>query len=444
MEECGHFDVLIFEVEIDNSICHFTIIYFHSMQTLISNIGQLLGIREDQKKVLRGKELNELKGLSNAWLLINDGIIADYGLMTDLEDISNVKKIDANGGLVFPGFCDSHTHLVYAETREGEFEDRIRGLTYEEVAARGGGILNSVEKLRTLSEDELYERSYARCLEVLRMGTTSIEIKSGYGLNLESELKMLRVARRLNEELPLNVKTSLLAAHAFPPEFADDHEGYVNHICKHIIPAAASEGVADYIDVFCERGYFNSEQTDRILACGGEHGMRPKVHVNQFSSCGGVQVSIKHGALSIDHLEVMKDFDLRDVVESDTIATALPACSFFLTIPYTPGREIIDNDGLLALATDYNPGSSPNGNMAFVMSLACIKMNMTPQEALNASTLNGAAAMELSEVTGSITRGKRADLIVTQPMKNLAQVPYHFGSNSISMVFAAGISVRSS
>lgn len=414
------------------------------MQTLIKNIGQLLGIREDGKKVLRGEDLKEVQGLKNAWLLIDGQRISDYGSMNDLPKIKADEEVDAGGGLLFPGYCDSHSHLVFAETREGEFEDRIKGLSYEEVAARGGGILNSVKKLRNLSEDELFARSKERCLEVMRMGTTSIEIKSGYGLDLESEMKMLRVARRLDAELPINIKTSLLAAHAFPTEFAEDHEGYVDHICEVIIPAVAKEGLADYIDAFCERGYFNSEQTDRILEVGAAHGMKPKVHVNQFSSCGGVQVSIKHKAVSVDHLEVMSDYDLKDLLESETIATALPACSFFLTIPYTPARDIIDQGGLLALATDYNPGSSPTGNMGFVMSLACIKMNMTPQEALNASTLNGAAAMEISEETGSISRGKKADFIITRAMRNLALVPYHFASESIAQVYVGGERVKSS
>ena len=289
-----------------------------------------------------------------------------------------------------------------------------------------------------MSEEELFQSSMQRCREVMRMGTTSIEIKSGYGLDLESELKMLRVARRLGEELPLQVKTTLLAAHAFPPEYAEDHEGYIDLICQTIIPRVAKEGLADYIDAFCERGYFSADQCARILEAGKQYGLRPKVHVNQFSSCGGVQLGLAYNALSLDHLEVMEQADFDELPESETITTALPACSFFISIPYTPVREILSSDGIVALATDYNPGSSPTGNMGFVMSLACIKMNMTPQEALNAATLNGAAAMELSHNTGSITQGKRADLIITRPMDALAQLPYDFAGNNISQVLVGG------
>lgn len=422
-------------------LCHSVSIheqtYIRSVKQLIYNISQLLGIREDSKTSLSGAELGQLKGYSDAWLLIDNGRISDYGPMTKLPE-GDFSRVDAQGGLVIPGFCDSHSHLVYAETREGEFEDRIRGLSYEEVAARGGGILNSVAKLRQLSEDELYARSYERCKAIMAMGTTSIEIKSGYGLDLESELKMLRVARRLDAALPINIKTTLLAAHAFPTEYAENKAGYVDLICEQIIPEAAKQGLADYVDAFCERGYFDAAQTERILAAGKAHGLRAKVHVNQFTSCGGVQASIAHDALSLDHLEVLEGSDLKDICESEVIATALPACSLFITIPYTPARDIIDGGGKLALATDYNPGSSPTGNMVFVMSLACIKMGMTPQEALNAATLNGAAAMELSSETGSITRGKRADLIITKPMQNLAILPYHIGHQPITAVFHGG------
>jgi len=407
------------------------------MRTLIHSIHQLHGIREDGLHVLRGKELSQLESLDNAWLLIDNGQIADYGSMSDMPS-GDLFRVDAKGGSVIPAFNDSHSHIVFAATREGEFEDRIKGLSYEEIAARGGGILNSVSKLRSMSEDELFDQSMARCKSVMRQGTANIEIKSGYGLDIASEIKMLRVARRLGDTLPMLVKTTLLAAHAFPAEYAHDHDAYVDLICNEIIPAVAAEGLADYIDAFCERGYFDAEQTSRVLAAGVKAGMRPKVHVNQFSSCGGVQASIANNALSVDHLEVMQDSDLDDLVTSATIATALPACSFFLTIPYTPARDIIDGNGLLALATDYNPGSSPTGNMGFVLSLACIKMNMTPQEALNAATLNGAAAMELSLITGSITRGKRADIILTKPIEQLSLLPYAFADVNIKQVWVNG------
>ncbi|NNC82026.1 MAG: imidazolonepropionase [Flavobacteriales bacterium] len=408
------------------------------MSTLITHIGTLLGIREDGKLRLRGAELRETGSLNDAWLICQDGEIKDYGPMAELPDHAGMVTIDARGGHVIPAYCDSHTHIVFAQTREGEFQDRIAGLSYEQIAQRGGGILNSVEKLRAMPEEELYEASYRRCLEIMQQGTGSIEIKSGYGLDTASELKMLRVARRLGEALPLQVKTTLLAAHAYPREFADDHAGYIDLICDEIIPHVAEEGLADYIDAFCERGYFDAQETERILEAGQKYGLRPKVHVNQFSSCGGIQSSLKYDALSVDHLEVMEGSDLEDVCQSDTIATALPACSFFIDIPYTPARDIIDSNGLLALATDYNPGSSPTGNMSFVLSLACIRMNMHPIEALNAATLNGAAAMELSDTTGSITRGKRADLIITRPMKEFALLPYRFADRMIERVVLNG------
>jgi len=379
-----------------------------------------------------------MSSLEDAWLLIQDDLIADYGKMSAPYQAEVDEHIDAKKGLVLPSYCDSHSHLVFAQGRELEFEDRIKGLSYEEIAARGGGILNSVDTLRAMSEEELFQRSSKRAWELIRTGTAALEIKSGYGLDVESEMKILRVAKRIGKELPLTVKTTFLGAHAFPKEFEDDPDAYVNLIIKNMIPAIAAEGLADYIDVFCERGYFDKIQMEQIILAGMEHGMRPKVHVNQFSSIGGLQVALKHNALSVDHLEVMTDHDLADVCSSETIATALPACSFFIKIPYAPGRQIIDEGGILALATDFNPGSSPCSDMNFVMSLACIQMGLSPQEALAAATLNGAAAMELSEKMGSISKGKMANLIITDPMLQLAQIPYYFSRHVVSQVIIEG------
>ena len=406
---------------------------------LIQNIRAIHGIREDGKTRLSGGELGQERTMENAWLLVRGGTIEDFGSMDKLPTVTTEREVlDAEKGMILPGFCDSHTHLVFAEDRDQEFEDRILGLSYEEVAQRGGGILNSVTRLRELSEDELFERSLVRAKAAIMKGTTLMEIKSGYGLDFENERKMLRVAKRLEEELPIRIKTTLLAAHAFPKEFAEDKEGYVQHIIDRIIPDICEEGLADYIDAFCERGYFSAAQTDRILEAGVAHGLKPKVHVNQFSSCAGIQISLKHRAVSVDHLEVMHGTDLEDLLETDTIATALPACSFFLGIPYTPARDIIDGGGTIALATDFNPGSSPTHDMRFVWSLACLKMDMTPTEALHALTLNGAAAMEMSDHFGSITIGKQADLILTKPMERLASIPYRFTEDPIKHVFVGG------
>jgi imidazolonepropionase len=408
-------------------------------RTLIHNISRIEGIVAAGIKSLRGTEMADMQSIENGWLLMEGDRISAFGSSEDVLPEKIDARIDAEQGLVMPSYCDSHSHLVFARGRETEFEDRIKGLSYEEIAERGGGILNSVDKMRSMSEDELYERSEARAWEAIRSGTGALEIKSGYGLDTESEAKILRVARRLGTELPLEVKTTFLGAHAFPREFQEDQDAYIDKIKNAMIPAIAAEGLADYIDVFCERGYFDKIQMEEILIAGIAHGMKVKVHVNQFSSIGGLQMALKHNALSVDHLEVMTEHDIEDICASDTIATALPACSFFIKIPYTPGRQIIDDGGILALATDFNPGSSPCSNMNFVMSLACIHMGMTPAEALAASTLNGAAAMELSEEMGSITVGKRANLIITRPMHSLAQIPYYFAKDPIHKVILSGI-----
>lgn len=380
----------------------------------------------------------EMQSIENAWLLMEGDRIKSFGSMDELPKEAVDLKIDAQGGLLIPSYCDSHTHLVFARGRETEFEDRIKGLSYEEIAERGGGILNSVDKMRAMSEEELYERSAARAWEAIRKGTGALEIKSGYGLDTESEMKILRVARRLGKELPIPVKTTFLGAHAFPREFLEDQDAYLDKIMNAMLPAIADAGLADYVDVFCERGYFDKTQMEQILLAAKERGIKAKVHVNQFSSIGGLQMAIKHEALSVDHLEVMTDHDLEDICASETIATALPACSFFINIPYTPARHIIDEGGILALATDFNPGSSPCSNMNFIMSLACIQMGLTPRESLAASTINGAAAMDLSHEVGSITPGKRANMVITKPMHSLAQIPYYFASDPISKIILSG------
>ncbi|MEX1000538.1 MAG: imidazolonepropionase [Crocinitomicaceae bacterium] len=401
---------------------------------LIKNIKGLAGILEDNKSPLKRDDLDCLNTIENAFLAIENGRISMYGKMDDLAGITDwndLEVIDAEGKYVFPAFCDSHTHLVFAKTREDEFVDRIKGLSYEEIGKKGGGILNSAQKLADMPEEQLLEDSLKRLEFVKSLGTGAIEIKSGYGLSLEAELKMLRVIKQLKERSDLTIKSTFLGAHAFPKTFKDDHEGYVKLIIEAMIPQIAEEGLADYIDVFCERNYFTADQTDRILAAGVAAGLKPKTHVNQFSVMGGVQTSVKHGAVSVDHLEELSDQDVETLKNSTTIATALPSCSFFLSIPYTPIRKLIENNVACALATDFNPGSTPSGNMQFVNALACIKMKMTPEEALNATTINGAYAMEVADEVGSITVGKKANLIITKAIPSLAYLPYSFGENVV-------------
>ena len=402
--------------------------------TLIKNIKELVGILENNSSPLKGAELGKLATISNAYLAIEDGRIADYGKMEDLAglaDWTNVEVIDAEDRFVMPAFCDSHSHLVFAKTREDEFVDRIKGLTYEEIGKKGGGILNSARKLADMTEDELVADALKRLALVKSLGTGAIEIKSGYGLSVEAELKMLRVIKRLQAESDLTIKATFLGAHAFPERFKDNHEGYVSEIINEMIPAVAAESLAEYIDVFCERNYFTADQLDRILAAGAAHGLKAKIHVNQFSVMGGVGIGVKHKAISVDHLEELAAEDISSLQSSTTIATALPSCSFFLSIPYTPIRSLIEGGVACALATDYNPGSTPSGNMQFVNSLACVKMNMTPAEAFNASTINGAYAMELGAELGSITIGKKANLILTKPMPSFDYMAYSFGENVV-------------
>lgn len=401
---------------------------------LIKNIKGLAGILEENVAPLRGSDLDNLTVIEHAFLAIEDGNISMYGKMEDLAGITDwtdLEVIDADGKFVLPAFCDSHSHLVFAKTREGEFVDRIKGMSYEEIGKKGGGILNSARKLADMSEDQLVEDGLQRLELIKSTGTGAIEIKSGYGLSVEAELKMLRVAKRLNELSDVTIKTTFLGAHAFPTEYKDNQEGYVDLIIKEMIPKVVSENLAEYIDVFCERNYFTAEQLDRILEAGVKAGLKPKIHVNQFSVMGGVGIGVKHGAVSVDHLEELADEDVQALRGSSTIATALPSCSFFLSIPYTPIRKLIENDVACALATDYNPGSTPSGNMQFVNALACIKMKMTPNEALNATTINGAYAMEIADNFGSITIGKKANLVITKAIPSLDYIPYSFGENIV-------------
>ena len=408
------------------------------MQILFINIKQLLQIREQNVTRLSGTEMGKLPFLDDAYLLTENEKILDFGPMSKLGEIDAEKIIDATGKMLLPAWCDSHTHLVYAGNREDEFVDRIHGLSYEEIASRGGGILNSAEKLKNTSEEDLFDQSVKRLEEIMSLGTGAVEIKSGYGLSKESEIKMLRVIQRLNQEFPIEIKATFLGAHAIPKEFADKPDDYVDSICSDMIPEIGSSKLADFIDVFCEKGYFSVAQTEKIMKMGREYGMIPKIHVNQFNSIGGIQAGIRHQALSVDHLEVMLPEDFAALKASEVMPVALPSCSYFLGIPYTPARAIIDQGMPLALATDFNPGSTPSGNMNFVVSTACIKMRMSPEEAINAATVNGAFAMNLSESHGSITRGKRANLILTKEIPSYGFLPYAFGSNLIDKVMING------
>ncbi len=408
------------------------------MQTLIINIQELLQIRDSSVLKVSGAEMAELPSIKNAYLLINDDVIQDFGSMEKCPKLNDVNLIDATGKTVLPTWCDSHTHIVYAGNRSQEFVDRINGLTYEQIAERGGGILNSAAKLQETSEDELYEQSKIRLEEVMKLGTGAVEIKSGYGLTAENEIKMLRVVKRLKENYPIAVKATFLGAHAYPSEFKNNHQGYIDQIIHEMIPRIAQENLAEYIDAFCESGYFSVEETAQILKSGQEHGLIPKIHVNQFNVIGGVALGVQYNALSVDHLELVSDEDILALQNSDTMPVALPSCSYFLSIPYTPARKMLQAGLPLALATDFNPGSTPSGNMNFVVATACIKMKMTPEEAINAATINGAYAMGLSQTHGSITVGKKANLIITRPIPSFYQLPYAFGSNLIDQVIING------
>jgi imidazolonepropionase len=408
------------------------------MTTLIVNIKELLQVRENSVLKVSGAEMAILPTIKNAFLLIKDDLIADYGSMDNLPKITVDITIDATGKIILPSWCDSHTHIVYAGNREQEFVDRINGMTYEEIANRGGGILNSAKKLNETSEEEIYNQSKARLEEVIQLGTGAVEIKSGYGLTVEGELKMLRVIQQLSQNYPITIKATFLGAHAFPTIFKDNKKGYIDSIINEMLPEIAKNKLADFIDIFCETGYFSVEETEQIMEAGIQFGLKPKIHVNQFNSIGGIQSGVKYNALSVDHLEIMKLEDIEALKNTETMPVALPSCSYFLSIPYTPAREMIAAGLPLALATDYNPGSTPSGNMNFVVATACIKMKMTPEEAINAATINGAYAMGISKTHGSITKGKKANLIITKAIPSYYQLPYAFGSNLIDKIILDG------
>ena len=408
------------------------------MTKLFINIKELIQVRDISVKKVSGKSMSVLPTIKNAFLLIKDDLIADFGSMDNLPKISVDETIDVTGKMILPSWCDSHTHIVYAGNREQEFVDRINGLSYEEIAKNGGGILNSAKKLQETSEEELYNQSAKRLQEVIALGTGAIEIKSGYGLTVEAELKMLRVIKKLKENYNIPIKATFLGAHAIPQEYKDNKEGYISLIIDEMLPKITKENLADFIDVFCEVGYFSVEDTDLILSAAKQYGLIPKVHVNQFNSIGGIQVSVKQNALSVDHLEVLEKEDIEELINSETMPVALPSCSYFLSIPYTPAKDIILAGLPLALATDYNPGSTPSGNMNFVVSTACIKMKMTPEEAINAATINGAFAMNLENKVGSISQGKLANLIITKEIPSYGFIPYSFGTNLIETVYLKG------
>lgn len=417
------------------------------MKTLIRNIGQIAGIVEAGVMRKEGASMSETGTLENAWLLIEDDKIACFGPMSDCPDLSqesgqdSFDVIDADGGFVLPAFCDSHSHIVFAGTREQEFLDKIKGLSYAEIAAHGGGILNSADLLHNTSEDELYRQAMERVNEMIAKGTGAIEIKSGYGLSTQDELKILRVIKRIRENSPAIIKSTFLGAHAVGRAFAGRQSEYVDHVCNEMIPAVAAENLADFVDVFCEEGFFTTEETDRILTAGEQYGMRVKLHANQLAVSGGVQVGVKHNALSVDHLESTTDEEIRVLKDSCTMPTMLPGASFFLRMQYGKALDFINSGLGIALASDYNPGSSPCGDMRFVMSLGCIQMRLTPIQALNACTLNSAYAMGISDVAGSITAGKLANLIITKRIPSLTWIPYCYQTPFIDRVILRGRTV---
>ena len=409
------------------------------MATLISNIKQLVGVREEPK-LLKGKDLSILPSIENAYMIIEKGLIAEYGSMQNIKhQTSNFKQtIDASGQFILPCWCDSHTHLVFAASREEEFVDKLKGMSYEEIAAKGGGILNSAKKLNAMSEDELFNVSFKRLNEVIKLGTGAIEIKSGYGLSVEGELKMLRVIKRLRETSPIPIKTTFLGAHTYPLEYRENHKRYIDIIINEMLPVIAKEKLADYIDVFCENGFFSPEETETICKAGMRQGLKAKIHANQLNFSGGVEIGIKLNAVSVDHLETVNGDIITKLANSQTIGTLLPTAAFFLRMPFQPARQMIDTGCAIALASDYNPGSSPSGNMNLVVAMSCTGMKMLPEEAINAATLNGAFAMELQDETGSLTIGKKANLIFTKTIPSLAYLPYAFGSNLIDKVMISG------
>lgn len=407
------------------------------MNILFVNIKELLQVRENTVDFLSGKEMGQLPTLKNAFLLVKDGLIDDFGSMKECPKV-DIETVDATGKMLLPSWCDSHTHLVYAGNRENEFVDRINGLSYAEIADNGGGILNSAKRLREITESELYNQSKKRLEEIIHLGTGAVEIKSGYGLTKDAELKMLRVIKKLKENYPIEIKATFLGAHAVPAEYNSNKEGYLQMLITDILPMIEKENLADFIDIFCETGYFSVDDTQLILEAGKKHGLQGKIHVNQFNAMGGIQVGVANGVLSVDHLEVMRTEDIEALRNTLTMPVALPSCSYFLSIPYTPARKMIDEGLPLALATDYNPGSTPSGNMNFVIATACIKMKMTPEEAINAATINGAYAMNVLDKVGSITKGKLANLILTKEINSYNFIPYSFGNHCMEKVYLKG------
>ncbi len=416
-----------------------------SERLLVKNAKALVGTHSPGTERVAGSAMRNLPVQENAWLMAEDGIITAIGTDANwpgITDWNGLEVIDATDRYVLPGWCDPHTHAVFAASRESEFVDRINGLGYHEIAAKGGGILNSAAKLRAMGEDELFDLAVERVRTMMHQGTVAIEIKSGYGLDLQSELKMLRVAKRIREVLPLQVRSTLLAAHAIPQEYKLHRDKYVSLVVNEIIPQVAEEGLAQFVDCFCETNYFTVAEMERVLAAGAAHGLRAKVHVNQFTSIGGIQAAVAQGALSVDHLEVMEEADFTALAGSSVMPTLLPSCSFFLRIPYAPARALIEHGLPVALATDFNPGTTPSGNMNLVVALACIKLRMLPEEAINAATINAAAAMDLGNELGSLTLGKRASFNITKPVPSIAFLPYAFGSTHIDSVIIDGKTIR--
>jgi len=409
------------------------------MATFIANIKQLVNVREESR-LLKGKDLSVLPAIENAYLIIENGLIAEYGSMSNLKpQTSNFKQtIDATGQFILPCWCDSHTHIVFAASREEEFVDKIEGMSYEEIAAKGGGIINSAKKLNAMGENELFDVSWRRLNEVIKLGTGAIEIKSGYGLSVEGELKMLRVIKRLKEVSPIPIKATFLGAHTYPLVYKENHQEYIDLIINEMLPVIAKEKLSDYIDVFCENGFFSTEETETICKAGMRYGLKVKIHANQLNFSGGVETGIKLDAVSVDHLETVNGDIISKLANSQTIGTLLPTAAFFLRMPFQPARQMIDAGCAIALASDYNPGSSPSGNMNLVVAMSCTGMKMLPEEAINAATLNGAFAMELQDEVGSITVGKKANLIFTKPIPSLAYLPYSFGTNLIDKVMING------
>lgn len=414
------------------------------MKILITNIKELIGVDDKARLLVKGADMANLNTIKNAYLLINGELIEDYGKMEDfseskLGDVDAIQEIDASCRMVFPSFCDSHTHIVYAGSREIEYSDKIRGLSYEEIAKRGGGILNSAKLLHETSEAELYEQAMQRVHEIISQGTGAVEIKSGYGLNTEDELKMLRVIKKIKETSPLIVKSTFLGAHAFPAEYKEKPDEYVDLIINEMIPQVAAEELADFIDVFCDKGFFTVEQTDRILIAGIKYGMRPKIHANELAKSGGIQVGVKYDALSVDHIEYTEEEEIKALLNSETMPTILPGAAFFLNMPYSPAREMMKAGLPVAIASDYNPGSSPSGNMKLMMSFACVNYKMLPEEAIYASTINTAYAMGISDKVGSISKGKIANVFITSEIPTYQFFPYAYGSDLIDTVILRGI-----